>query len=183
MVYLMSILLGLIPEVLFIVLFLSFAKNLKEKRVWLFLCMSIGYVFLMVIQQFKILYYVLFMFMMYLSLKIVYGKKTQIIDLFVASIPYMWLTTVAYICFLFFNEDLSNYYILFLIDRIIIFIPLILRKHYNKIYKKYCNLWNRNNNEKRPMKSITLRNISLVTINITIFIMNVMVISVINFIS
>lgn len=183
MVYLVSILLGLIPEVLFITLFLSFAKNLKEKRKWLFLCLSIGYILLMIIQQFKIIYYVLFIFMMYFSLKIVYGKKAQIVDLFVASIPYMWLTTVAYICFLFFNEDLSNYYILFILDRIIIFIPLIFGKYYNKIYKKYCNLWNRNDKEKRPIKSITLRNINLVTINITIFIINVMVISVINFIS
>lgn len=183
MVYLLSILLGLIPEVLFIILFLSYSKNLKEKRLLLFLIISIGYILLMVIQQFKTIYYVLFIFMMYFSLKIVYKSKTQIIDLFVASIPFMWITIVAYICFLFLNKDLTNYYILYVIDRIVLFMPLIFKKNFHNVYKKYCKLWNRNDLEKRRIKSITLRNISLITINIIIFIMNAMVISVINFLS
>ena len=183
MYYVVSILLGLIPEVLFIVLFLTSAKQLKEKRIRLFFIISIFYFLSMLIQQYKTIYYVLFIFLLYLSLKIVYRKKSQIIDLFVASIPFIWITSLSYICFLFFNDDLSNYYQLYILDRILLFIPLIFYKHYNKIYKKYCSLWNRNDNEKRPIKSITLRNVSLVTINIAIFIINVMVISVINFLS
>ena len=43
MYYVISILLGLIPEVLFIVLFLTSAKQLKEKRIRLFFIISIFY--------------------------------------------------------------------------------------------------------------------------------------------
>lgn len=183
MYYVISILLGLIPEVLFLTLFLTKTKNIKEKRLKLFIVIAIFYFLSMLIQQYKTIFYVLFIFLLYLSLKIVYGKKAQIVDLFMASIPFMWITSLAYICFLFFNDDLSNYYQLYILDRILLFLPLIFSKHYNKLYKKYCKLWNRNDKEKRPIKSITLRNISLITINITIFIINVMVISVINFLS
>ena len=183
MYYVISILLGLIPEVLFITLFLSFTKNLKEKRLLLFITISISYIISMLIQQYKIIFYVLFIFLLYLSLKIIYGKKTQIIDLFVASIPFMWISILSYICFVFFKEDLSNYYMLYIIDRIVLFIPFIFKKHFNKLYLQYYKLWNRNDKEKRPIKSITLRNLSLVIVNIVIFLMNIYTISIINFLN
>lgn len=182
MYYLIGILLGLIPEVLFITLFLSFTKNIKEKRMLLGICITISYLISIFIQQYKILFYVLFIFLIYLSLKVTYKKKTQIIDLFVGSIPFMWISILSYVCFIFFNKDLSNYYFLYLIDRILLFIPLFFKKQLNVLYKKYCSLWNRNDKEKRLIKSITLRNISLLVINITIFLMNLYVISVIKFI-
>lgn len=181
MYYVISVLLGLIPEVLFITLFLTSAKNLKEKRIQLFFVIAIFYFLSMLIQQYKTIFYVLFIFLLYLSLKIVYGKKTQIVDLFVASIPFMWISILSYICFIFFHEDLSNYYQLYILDRIVLFLPLIFWKYYNKLYIKYCKLWNRNDNEKRPIKSITLRNVSLLIVNITIFLMNLYVMSIINF--
>lgn len=82
MYYVVSILLGLIPEVLFIVLFLTSAKQLKEKRIRLFFIISIFYFLSMLIQQYKTIYYVLFIFLLYLSLKIVYGKKSQIYTIY-----------------------------------------------------------------------------------------------------
>ena len=182
MYYSISILLGLVPEVLFLTLFLSYTKNLKDKRIMLFLCISISYFISMLIQQYKIIFYVLFIFLLYASLKIVYRKKTQIIDLFVASIPFMWISILSYLCFILLKDDMSNYYTLYIIDRIVLFIPLIFNKHYNKYYKIYCKMWNRNDNEKRPIKSITLRNISLIIINFAIVLMNLYAISIINFI-
>lgn len=181
MYYVIGILFGLIPEVLFMTLFLSFTKNIKERKIILAVCLTISYLISIFIQQYKILLYVLFIFLIYISLKITYKKKTQIIDLFVGSIPFMWISILSYICFLFLKEDYSNYYFLYVIDRIVLFIPLLFKKQLNMLYKKYCKLWNRNDKEKRPIKSITLRNVSLVVINITIFLMNLYVISVINF--
>lgn len=182
MYYVISILLGLIPEVLFLTLFLTKTKNIKEKRLKLFIVIAIFYFVSMLIQQYKTIFYVLFIFLLYLSLKIVYKDKVQIIDLFVATIPFMWISILSYICFIFLKEDLSNYYMLYIIDRIFLYIPLLFGKYFNLAYKKYCKLWNRNDKEKRPIKSITLRNISLLVINITIFLMNLYVISIINFI-
>ena len=182
MYYLISILLGLVPEVLFITLFLSYTKNLKEKRILLFAFISIVYFITMLIQQYKIIFYVLFIFLLYISLKIIYKEKTQIIDLFVASIPFMWISILSYLCFILLKEDMSNYYILYILDRIVLFIPLIFSNYYNKYYKIYCKLWNRNDREKRPIKSITLRNISLILLNSFIVVLNIAILGIINFI-
>ena len=108
----------------------------------------------------------------------VYTKKTQIIDVFVILISFTYLYLLSYILFLFIKDDLSNYYILYILDRIILFIPFILNKEFNQLYKNYCKLWNRNDNEKRSIKSITLRNISLIIMNISIFILNIAIINI-----
>lgn len=174
--------LGLIPEVLYFTMFLIFTKNIKEKKIRLFLFMSIIYFICMLVQQYQIIYYVLFIGLVYLLLKILYKDKTQIIDLFVISLSSIYLTILSYICFIFLNKDLSNYYFLYILDRIFLIIPFIFRNKFNILYKKYCNLWNRNDKIKRPIKSITLRNISLMIINFAIFFMNIYAISIINFI-
>lgn len=178
----LSIFLGLIPEVLYFTLFITYCKNIKEKRIRLFLFISLAYVLCMFIQKYKIFYYVLFIALIYWIMKIVYKEKTQIIDVFVISLGSIYMTILSYLCFCFLKEDLSNYYLLMLLARIFLYLPFIFRKYFNFIYRKYYKLWNRNDNEKRPIKSITLRNISLITINIAIFFMNVYAISVINFI-
>ena len=77
------------------------------------------------------------------------------------------------------KEDTSNYYYLYVIDRFLLFMPFIFKNKFNVIYKKYCNLWNRNDKEKRPIKSITLRNISLILLNSFIFIANITIINII----
>lgn len=178
----LSIFLGLIPEVLYFTLFITYCKNIKEKRIRLFLFISLAYVLCMFIQKYKIFYYVLFIALIYWIMKIVYKEKTQIIDVFVISISLIYITLISYFCFNFLNDDLSNYYLLMFIARVILYLPFLFKKYFNIIYKKYCKLWNRNAEEIRPIKSITLRNISLITINIAIFFMNLYAISVINFI-
>lgn len=182
MYYLIGILLGLTPEVLFFTLFLIYAKDLKNKRIKLFVLISIAYILCIMIKQYQTLYYVTFIFLVYIILKILYREKTQIIDIFVFSISMIYVILLASISFVLFTDDLSNYYILYVISRILLFIPLLFRKYINLLYIKYCKLWNRNDKERRPIKSITLRNISLVIVNVTIFIINVVAIAIINFI-
>ena len=181
MTVLLSILLGLIPEVLYFTLFLIYTKNITEKRIRLFLFISLLYILCIMICQYKTLYYVLFIFSVYILLKILYKKKVQIIDVFVFSLCTSFLTLSSYICFIFLKKDYSNYYFLYALDRIAIFFPFLFRNKFNILYKKYCRLWNRNDKEKRPIKSITLRNISLIIINIVIFFMNIYAISIIKF--
>lgn len=178
----LSIFLGLIPEVLYFTLFITYCKNIKEKRIRLFFLVALAYVLCMFIQKYKIFYYILLIVLIYWIMKVLYRKRTQIIDIFVISISSIYMTLLSYLCFCFLKEDLSNYYLLMLLDRIFLFLPFIFKKYFSIIYKKYCKLWNRNDEEKRPIKSITLRNMSLITINIAIFLMNLYAISVINFI-
>lgn len=177
----LSIFLGLIPEVLYFTLFITYTKNIKEKRIKLFLFIALAYILCMFIQRYKIFYYVLFITLIYWIMKLLYKKKTQIIDIFVISLSSLYLTLLSCISLLFINKDLSNYYNIMIISRIILYLPFILKKYFYKFYKKYYKLWNRNDNEKRPIKSITLRNISLILLNCLIFIINITAINIINF--
>lgn len=175
MYYIISILFGLIPEVLYFTLFLSYTKKLKGKKVLLFLLTSIIYFCCMLISQYQLIYYLLFIALMYIALKILYKNKIQIIDVFLISILFAYVCLTSYICFLFVKNDFSNYYLLAFIQKIILFLPLIFRNKFNLWYKKYYSLWNRNYINRKPIKSITLRNISLILLNLFIFSLNLVI--------
>lgn len=181
MYYLVSILLGLIPEVLYFTLFLSYTKNLKEKRIKLFILIAIAYFICILVQSFQILFYFLLIFLMFLVLKLLYKEKTQIIDIFIISLSYFWVVFLSFIMIFFLKDNYSNYWILYAINRIALFLPFIFCNKFNLLYKKYYSLWNRNDNEKRPIKSITLRNISLILLNSFIFFMNITIINMVNY--
>lgn len=169
---LLSILLGVIPEVLYFTLFLINIKDIKTKRKILFVLILIAYLIFVLFNNYKIINYIIFLFLMYLILKILYKEKTQIIDVFVISISLVYLTIIGFICSRFVGMSYVRYYIMLIINRILIFLPFIFRKKFNIWYKKYCSLWNRNYEKKQPIKSITLRNISLISLNIFIFLCN-----------
>ena len=179
MYYILSILLGLIPEVLYFTLFLTYTKNIKEKRVTLFLLLAIVYFLCVLIQKLQILFYTLLIVLFYMVLKLLYKKKVQIIDIFIISLAYLWIMLLSTIMLFLLNNDRSNYYYLYVLDRILLFIPFIFKNKFNLVYKKYCKFWNRNDEEKRPIKSITLRNISLIAINFTIVIANIIIVEII----
>lgn len=176
-----SIFLGLIPEVVYFTFFLICTKQIKEKRILLCTLIGIAYILCMFIKKYQIIYYIMFVVLIYIILKILYKEETQIIDIFVFSISTIYLTGISYLCFCLLEKDLSNYYILLIVNRILLIIPFIFRKYFNDFYEKYKKLWNRNDNEKRPIKSITLRNISLITVNIGIFLLNIYLYSILNF--
>lgn len=179
---LLNILLGVIPETLFFTLYLIYTKNLENKKMKLFLGILIIYILCITINRFKILYYVSYIFLVVIFLKILYKEKTQIIDIFVFSISTIYLSFLGLLCSKFVNNNYIMYYIMLILNRILLFVPFIFKNKFNFLYKKYCGLWNRNDNIKRPIKSITLRNISLITLNIFIFIMNIISVSMTNFI-
>lgn len=183
MYYVLSVLLGLIPEVLYFTLFISYTKNIKEKRVKLFLLISVAYFVCMIVQRYMIIYYILFILSIYISMKIVYKVRTQIIDVFVISVSYFWVVLLSFIMIFFLKDNYSNYWLLYLINRAFLFLPFVFKPKFNLAYKKYYSLWNRNDKEKRPIKSITLRNISLILLNSFIFFMNVTIINMINYIN
>lgn len=176
-----SIFLGLIPEVLYFTFFLICTKRIKEKRIVLCTLITIAYILCMFIKKYQIIYYIIFVALIYIILKILYKEETQLVDIFVVSISTIYLTGISYLCFCFLKKDLSNYYVLLIIDRVLLIIPFIFKKYFNTCYEQYKKLWNRNDNEKRLIKSITLRNISLITVNIGIFLLNIYLYSILNF--
>ena len=76
MYYLVSILLGMIPEVLYFTLFLIYTKDLKDKKFRLFGLISIAYIINIVLCDYNVIYNVIFIFLVYLILKLLYKKKT-----------------------------------------------------------------------------------------------------------
>lgn len=180
--FLLTLLLGLLPEVIYFTLFITYTKNIKEKRIKLFLLISVSYLICVVLQRWQVLYYVSTIVLIYLSMKLLYKKKTQIIDVFIISIACLWITLLSFLLIFFVNKDLSNYMLVYCIERILLFTPFIFRNKFNVLYKKYCKLWNRNDKEKRPIKSITLRNVSLILLNSFIFLLNIAIINIANFI-
>lgn len=181
MYYVISIILGLLPEVLYFTLFLIYTKDLKEKKLKLFALISIAYFICLLIQQLNILYYIILLALIYAILKLLYKNKTQITDIFIIGISYLWLAILSALLLLLLDENYTNYYYMYIVDRILLFLPFIFRNKFNTIYKKYYSLWNRNDNEKRPIKSITLRNISLILLNSLIFFLNITIINIVNF--
>ena len=178
--FILSVLLGLIPEVLYFTLFITYTKNIKEKRIKLFLLLALAYFICIISLRWQLLFYLLWIVLVYIALKFLYNKKTQIIDVFIISVAYLWVAMLSFILLFFVKQDMSNYILISILDRILLFLPFIFRHKFNVIYKLYCKLWNRNDKEKRPIKSITLRNASLILLNGIIFFINIAIINIIN---
>ena len=175
---LLTIFIGMLPEVLYFTIFIKYAKDIKEKKTKFFLCMTLVYVLCILISQYKTLYYVAFIFLTYLVLKLLYKNKAQITDIFLVCLAYMYLALNAFVLQFLLKEDMSNYYFITIINRITLFLPFIFKNKFNMLYDKYKSLWNRNDKIKRPIKSITLRNISIICLNVFIFIANLFLINI-----
>lgn len=171
MIYIISMLLGMIPEVLYFTLAIVYTKNIRTKRIKLFLLIALTYILCIMIIKYELLFYILFIFILYFILKILYKNETQIIDIFVIMYFSFYLTLLSFlICF---ANDFKTYKIIYVLNRILLFSIFIFSKFFNKLYINYTKFWNRNDKIKRPIKSITLRNISLISINCIIFFMNI----------
>lgn len=180
MYYLISILFGLIPEILYLTLFINNIKNFKGKKIRLFLMLSLIYFLCLLVKQYVIIYYFLFIILTYLVIKILYRDQVELIDVFIISSATMYLTLIGFITFLFVDNNFSNYYIMYFVNRILLFSIFILKDKIKSIYSKYYKFWNRNDSIKKPFKSITIRNISLILINVFILFVNIALNDIIN---
>lgn len=168
--YIISILFGLIPEVLYFYLFLIYTKNIKEYRIKLLVFIMLDYLVFILLSEYSVISYFCFTLFLFFILKFLYKNKSNLVDIFFIVYSQIYLSLISYICFKFVKNDFSNYYLMLIINRLLLFIPLILKNNIRKFYIKYCAFWNRNDLEKRPIKSITIRNISIVILNIFIYI-------------
>ena len=162
--FIVCLLLVMLPEVLYLSLFIICFRKIENKRFKLFALLTIGYIALVMMCRYQFLFYIAYIIYSYLIIKLLY--KSHIIDLFVVSVGYVYLTLISFVCFKLFN----NYWLAFAINRIMLFSPLIFKTKIRLFYEKYKSLWNINKGAK--IKSITIRNISLVIINLLILILN-----------
>lgn len=158
-----SIIFGMLPDILYFWSMLLVVKNEKRHKLLLFLMIMVAYVLLIPIIRYSYILYIIFAILIYLSLKILY--KSEIVDFFVIIMLFDYMMIISFVCYFAFN----NYAIASIINRISLFIPLLLHNKLNKWYNLYRGLWNRNEHSK--IKSLTLRNICIIVLNTTITLM------------
>lgn len=165
--FIISLIFGMLPEVIYFTLFLIIAKNLKEKKGKLFILLSIGYILLIMICRYQLLFYLAYIVYTYVIVKKLY--KAHISDIFLITTAMFYQSLVAFMFYLF----LFDYYIIYyIVARVFLFLPFIFRKNIRYLYIKYRDLWNRDNNKQNKIKSITLRDVSTVLFNIFIVLLS-----------
>ena len=162
--FIISLLLGMLPEVIYITAMTSYLEGIKTKRIRLFLLNCLGYIVLIMICRFELLFYIAYIIYLYWVLKL--NFKVHITSFFMISVVFSSIAWVSFIC-----SFWSNYYVGYIISRFMLVILYLCRDSFYILYRRYKACWNRNTTHK--IKSLTLRNCSLVFINITIIVFNV----------
>lgn len=160
-------------EAIFFSIFLILGKNLKEKRLLFTAIMLFEYLVLKSILLYNIWFQLIYTFMSFINLKVLYKEKAQITDIFLfaaASIILIIINVLVYFAFYFI---INNYLLAIIVCRVVLFGFLFLSRNkiYN-IYNKFYSLWNRHK-EKNKIRSLTLRNISIIIFNLMFYFINI----------
>lgn len=171
----LELIVGQIPEAIFFSLFMIYAKGLKEKRILFTILMVVEYLLLINTFIYNWLFQIGYMITTFLTLKILYKDKSQITDVFILLIGYIYVMIVSAICFLPIQNNITfkNYIISCIINRVILFSSLlILNNKLERIQKVYKRFWNRNNQDNKKIKSTTFRSLNIFVFNIIFVIIN-----------
>lgn len=167
-----NLLIGPIPDILYFTFFIICTKKLKKRKILLTVLIALTYITCIVISKYNIFWYLAFYFLVYIEIYILYREEAKPTDIFLILFSSLYLSFISYICFKFVKQDFSNYYLMLFVNKLLLCVPFLLKEYINKIYINYCKLWNRNDYKDRKIKSITLRNISLIILNCFLFISN-----------
>lgn len=166
----LELFLGQIPEAIFLALFMLYAKDLKSKRLLFIIIMVIEYLLFKYTFKFSWYFHIGLMFSTFLTLKVLYQKRSQITDMFILLVSYIILGITSILCFVL---CLGNVIPATITNRILIFGLLYLFKgKLNRIQKLYKRYWNRDNKPK-PIKSATFRGLNIVIFNVMFVLLNI----------
>lgn len=169
----LQLFLGQIPEAIFFALFMIYAKGIKEKRILFTILMVVEYLLLIYSFPFNWFFHIGYVITTFLTLKFLYKQKAQITDIFILMVAYLVLAITSVIPYFIIWKTINNYLIYVIINRILIFgIVFGFNKKLYNIQKLYKNLWNRNDKNKRKIKSTTFRAVNIVIFNILFYIIN-----------
>ncbi len=160
-----------ICEAIYFSLFLIFGKNLKEKRFLFILIMIFEYLLLKHFIKYNVWFQISYTFMTYIILKVLYKEKTQITDIFLFMIASIFLIIISGLFAFITYFYIKNYYLMLILLRIAIFICLFFIKNkINILYKNFYLQWNKHKNNK--IKSLTIRNVSIIIFNLMFYTIN-----------
>lgn len=160
-----SILFGLLPESLYFALYIINSKQIRERRVLLFVLIFAANLLLSAFLAYNIWYHVLFIAAIFGIMRLLH--KAQLIDIFLITSSALILALLGFICYF----SIPNYWIALIVNRFGLFLFILLsRTILPKLYKAYCSMWNRKPGAK--IKSITVRNISCIVLNLLLVMFN-----------
>ena len=114
---------------------------------------------------YNVMFQLLYIFLSYVILKVLYGEKAQITDIFLMGVASIVLILVSMIAYLSIYFTVRIYFVALILNRVLLFAFLFKFKNkINDLYKSFYKLWNRHDNPKQ-IKSLTIRNFSVVAFN------------------
>lgn len=162
-----------ICEAIYFSLFLIYGKNLKEKRLLFIAIMIFEYLALKYFIKFNVLFQLSYTFMTYLTLKVLYKEKAQITDIFLFALASLFLILISIISYAIIYFTIQKYIVALILNRILIFtLILLIKNKSNLFYQNFYKLWNRHNTPNK-VKSLTLRNISIIIFNLMFWLINI----------
>lgn len=175
MEHLLEVFLGFIPEAIYFALFIIFTKKLTKRRILFSIIMIFEYLALKHFIEFNVLFQFCYVIMTYISLKVLYKDKAIVTDIFVFMIASLFLIISSVFCYGLSYITVKNFYFALILNRLS-FIPILIFVYYNgnTIYKKYKFFWNRHRDKPVKIRSLTLRNISVIIFNLMFYIINIL---------
>lgn len=162
-----------ICEAIYFSLFLIYGKNLKEKRLLFIGIMIFEYLALKSLIEYNVWFQIIYTFMSFVNLKVLYKEKSQVTDIFLFMAGSLVLMIICGISYALVYYTIKKYLVALLLSRILIFTFLLFFKNrIEKIYKRIYKLWNRHN-YKGKLKSLTVRNISIILFNLMFYMINI----------
>lgn len=159
-------------EAIYFSMFLLIGKNIKEKRLLFTFIMIFEYLALKYFIKYDVYFQLIYTFMSYVNLKVLYKEKAQITDIFLFAAGSLILIFISGCFAILAYYFIKNYYICLILLRIVLFIILFkIKDRLKDKYKDFCSLWNRHNKPKK-IKSLTLRNISIIIFNLMFWLIN-----------
>lgn len=175
---LILIILEKVVEAIYFSMFLIIGKNIKNKKLLFIGIMVFEYLMLKHFIRYSVYFQLAYTFMAYVTLKVLYREKAQITDIFLfmfASLILIAISFVFYMPFYFItngNVQLKEYLTALILNRLLLSLVVIKGNNFIRdIYKKFCCLWNRHAIPNQ-IKSLTLRNISIITFNLMFWLIN-----------
>lgn len=161
-----------ICEAVYFSLFLIVGKNIKEKRLLLIAIMIFEYLALKHFIQFNVWFQLAYTFMSFVNLKVLYKEKAQVTDIFLFAVASISLIGISLFSYGIIYFTIKQYYVALILNRILLFTLIFFgKKKIRKYYQKFCSLWNRHNKPNK-IRSLTVRNISIITFNLMFWLIN-----------
>lgn len=161
-----------VVEAIYFAMFLIVGKNIKKKKLLFIGIMVFEYLMLTNFIEFNVWFQLIYTFMSFVNLKVLYKEKAQITDIFLFTAASLLLIAISAISYGIVYFTVRNYFVALILNRILLFLILYLgRNKILELYKKFYSLWNRHNIPNQ-IKSLTLRNISIIIFNLMFWLIN-----------